>query len=127
MKKAIDEIRGENTPELRAKLNDLRKEQFELRFRGAEGATKTTRHREVRRTIARIMMVLGDRARTEAAGASTEAAASAPAKAARPKAEKPAKIESAAKPARARKTAAAAGAKSADKKAADKKTGAKKQ
>ena len=64
MKKAITEIRGDDTAELKAKLNDLRKEQFELRFRGSgEDATKTTRHREVRRTIARILMVLGDRER----------------------------------------------------------------
>jgi len=65
MKKAITEIRAEVTAELKAKLNDLRKEQFNLRFRGSsEAGTKTTRSREVRRTIARIMMVLGDRART---------------------------------------------------------------
>ena len=37
MKKAITEIRGEDSKELKAKLNDLRKEQFELRFRGAAG------------------------------------------------------------------------------------------
>jgi large subunit ribosomal protein L29 len=65
MKKAITEIRGEDSAELKAKLNDLRKEQFNLRFRGSqESGAKTTRSREVRRSIARIMMVLGDRART---------------------------------------------------------------
>lgn len=64
MNKAITEIRGEDTAELNAKLNDLRKEQFNLRFRGSsESGAKTTRGREVRRTIARILMVLGDRAR----------------------------------------------------------------
>ena len=62
MKKAITEIRAEVTAELKAKLNDLRKEQFNLRFRGSSEGAKTTRSREVRRTIARIMMVLGDRA-----------------------------------------------------------------
>lgn len=63
MKKAITEIRGHDTAELKAKLGDLRKEQFGLRFRGsAEEVAKTTRHREVRRTIARILMVLGERA-----------------------------------------------------------------
>jgi ribosomal protein L29 len=61
MKKAIQEIRGEDTAELKAKLSDLRKEQFELRFRGSADATKTSRHREVRATIARILMVLGER------------------------------------------------------------------
>lgn len=70
MKKLITEIRGEDSNELKAKLNDLRKEQFQLRFRGsAEETTKTTRHREVRRTIARILMVLGERER--AAGQTT--------------------------------------------------------
>ena len=62
MNKAINEIRGEDTAELKAKLSDLRKEQWNLRFRGADAAN-TSRHREVRRTIARILMVLGDRAR----------------------------------------------------------------
>ena len=65
MKKAITEIRGQDTTELKGKLSDLRKEQFGLRFRGAtEAVAKTTRQREIRRTIARILMVLGDRART---------------------------------------------------------------
>lgn len=65
MNKAITEIRGEDTAELKARLGDLRKEQFNLRFRGSsESGAKTTRSREVRRTIARILMVLGDRART---------------------------------------------------------------
>ena len=66
MKKAIDDIRGQDSSELKSKLSDLRKEQFKLRFHGtAEEVAKTTRHREVRRTIARILMVLGER---EAAG-----------------------------------------------------------
>lgn len=65
MKKAITEIRGEDSKELKAKLNDLRKEQFDLRFRGAAATgAKSSRSREIRRTVARIMMVLGDRART---------------------------------------------------------------
>ncbi|MBL9077102.1 MAG: 50S ribosomal protein L29 [Planctomycetes bacterium] len=69
MKKAIDDIRGQDTAELKAKLSDLRKEQFRLRFHGsAEEVAKTTRHREVRRTIARILMVLGERDRKVAAG-----------------------------------------------------------
>lgn len=64
MNKAITELRGEDSAELNAKLNDLRKEQFNLRFRGSsESGAKTTRNREVRRTIARILMVLGDRAK----------------------------------------------------------------
>lgn len=67
MKKAINEIRGQDSAELKAKLSDLRKEQFKLRFHGsAEEVAKTTRHREVRRTIARILMVLDERARSAA-------------------------------------------------------------
>lgn len=64
MKKAITEIRGMDDRELRSKLHDLRKEQFGLRVRSSESVAKTTRFREIRRTIARILMVLGDRART---------------------------------------------------------------
>lgn len=64
MKKLITEIRGQDTAELKAKLADLRKEKFGLRFHGsAEEVAKTTRHREIRRTIARILMVLGERDR----------------------------------------------------------------
>ncbi len=77
MKKLITEIRGEDSTELKAKLNDLRKEQFQLRFRGAgDEVAKNTRHREVRRTIARILMVLGERERTgDTKGAATAVAA----------------------------------------------------
>lgn len=65
MKKQITEIRGQDTAELKAKLADLRKEQFGLRFHGsAEEVAKTTRHSEVRRTIARILLVLGERERS---------------------------------------------------------------
>jgi len=66
MKKAIQEIRGDDTAELKAKLNDLRKEQFQLRFRGStEAVAKPSRANEIRKTIARIMTVLGDRVRNE--------------------------------------------------------------
>ncbi len=73
MKRAINDIRGDSSTELQARLNDLRKEQFELRFKPESG--KTTRHREVRRTIARILFVLGERARTGAAGSAAGSAA----------------------------------------------------
>lgn len=69
MKKSITEIRGEDSNELKARLNDLRKERFQLRFRGGDDATKTTRPREVRRTIARIMTVLGERDRGQVVAA----------------------------------------------------------
>lgn len=65
MNKAITEIRGLDSSELQSKLQDLRKEKFGLRFRGsAEEVAKTTRHNEVRRTIARILTVLGERTKT---------------------------------------------------------------
>lgn len=69
MNKPIDEIRGTDTAELKAKLSDLRKEQFELRFRGgSDEGQGTNRARVVRRTIARILTVLGDRDRQETSG-----------------------------------------------------------
>lgn len=84
MKKAIESIRAEDATELKAKLNDLRKEQWKLRFRGApEEVNKTSRHREVRRTIARILMVLGDRDRAAASPASGGKVAAAKAAAAK--------------------------------------------
>jgi len=67
MKKAITDIRGQDTKELQAKLNELRKEQWQLRFRGAdEGAAMTTKNRDIRRTIARILTVIGERTRAAA-------------------------------------------------------------
>jgi large subunit ribosomal protein L29 len=70
MTKQIVEIRGMDSRELRAKLNDLRKEQFDLRFRGAaEEVSKTARHKQIRHTIARIMTALGERERDQAAAA----------------------------------------------------------
>jgi large subunit ribosomal protein L29 len=76
MKKAINELRGMDSAELQAKLQELRKEQFGLRVRSSsEAVVKTTRFREIRRSIARILMVLGDRARAAAQqGASAEPA-----------------------------------------------------
>lgn len=61
MNKAITEIRGQDTAELNTQLKDLRKEQFELRFRGAAEGAGTQRRRQIRRSIARILTVLGDR------------------------------------------------------------------
>ena len=67
MNKAIDEIRGQDSNELKVKLAELRKEQFELRFSGSGNEGQATgRARTIRRTIARILTVLGDRERQEA-------------------------------------------------------------
>lgn len=72
MKKQITEIRGQDSRELVGRVAELQKEQFELRFRGAaERVAKTSRFREIRRTIARIRMVLAERER----GAAGQAAA----------------------------------------------------
>ena len=67
MNKAIDEIRGHDSNERKVKLSELRKEQFELRFSGSGNEGQATgRARTIRRTIARILTVLGDRERQEA-------------------------------------------------------------
>ena len=75
MNKAITDIRGMDTAELQAKLQDLHKEQFGLKFHSApEQVARTSRHREIRRTIARITMVLGERASGATAVASAPVA-----------------------------------------------------
>jgi large subunit ribosomal protein L29 len=69
MNKQITEVRGMDTRELRGKLAELRKEQFDLRFRGAsEQIAKPSRFRELRRSIARITLVLAERQKAEQAG-----------------------------------------------------------
>lgn len=74
MKNAMTEIRGLDTADLQGRLSELRKEQFELRFRGSdEAAAMNNRNREIRRTIARILTVIGERER--AAGSTKNGAA----------------------------------------------------
>jgi ribosomal protein L29 len=69
MNRAIQEVRGMDSRELQGKLAELRQEQFNMHFHGAaEQVAKTARHRQIRRTIARITMVLGERAGETAAG-----------------------------------------------------------
>ncbi|MCR9248059.1 MAG: 50S ribosomal protein L29 [bacterium] len=64
MKNPMTEIRGLDTPDLQTKLSELRKEQFQLRFKGAdEAAAMNNRNRDIRRTIARILTVIGERER----------------------------------------------------------------
>ncbi len=63
----VSELRGQTTQQLGEKLVELKKEQFNLRFQRATGQLESTsRVREVRRDIARVMTVL-----TEKAGAAT--------------------------------------------------------
>jgi large subunit ribosomal protein L29 len=66
--KASD-LRAQTTDQLRDNLAQLKKEQFNLRFQKATGQLESTgRVREVRRDIARILQVLGDRAKAPAQG-----------------------------------------------------------
>lgn len=60
--KAVD-IRTKTDDELKQQLADLRKEAFNLRFQAASGQLENTAQaRTVRRDIARIKTVLGERA-----------------------------------------------------------------
>jgi large subunit ribosomal protein L29 len=59
------EVKAKTSDELAAELDQLHKEVFNLRFQKASGQLENTaRVREVRRTIARIKTVLGERQRT---------------------------------------------------------------
>jgi large subunit ribosomal protein L29 len=62
--KAAD-LRTKSDDQLQDQLLQLKKEQFNLRFQKATGQLESTaRVRQVRRDIARIMTMLGDRSRT---------------------------------------------------------------
>jgi large subunit ribosomal protein L29 len=59
------DVRAKSSDELASELDQLAKEVFNLRFQRAGGQLENTaRVREVRRTIARIKTVLGERQRT---------------------------------------------------------------
>jgi large subunit ribosomal protein L29 len=61
--KASD-VRGKTDDELQGELDQLGKEAFNLRFQKASGQLEnTSRVRQVRRDIARIKTILGERAR----------------------------------------------------------------
>lgn len=61
------EVRDMTSDELKDKLLQLKKEQFNLRFRKASGQLeKTARVGEVRRDIARIKTILGEKSRANA-------------------------------------------------------------
>jgi len=64
--KALD-VRAKSADELVQDLGDLKKEAFNLRFQKASGQLENTaRMRQVRRDIARIVTILGERARAGA-------------------------------------------------------------
>jgi large subunit ribosomal protein L29 len=57
------ELRGRTPDQLQEQLLELKKEQFNLRFQKATGQLENTaRVRQVRRDIARIKTLLGERA-----------------------------------------------------------------
>jgi large subunit ribosomal protein L29 len=59
-------LRAKTPDELKAQLIDLKKEQFNLRFQAAGGQVENpTRAKIVRREIARIKTVLGQKASAE--------------------------------------------------------------
>jgi large subunit ribosomal protein L29 len=61
------EVRRKSVDELNEQLTQLRKERFNLRFQKATGQLEGTgRVRQVRRDIARILTILGERAKAEA-------------------------------------------------------------
>jgi large subunit ribosomal protein L29 len=65
MKSQAIEFRNMNVDQLNDELVKLRKEQFNMRFQKATGQLeKTARIRTVRRSIARINTILGEKART---------------------------------------------------------------
>jgi large subunit ribosomal protein L29 len=67
-KKASEDLRHKTPDQLRDKLSDLRKEQFNQRFQKATGQLeKTSRVRKVRRDIARIETVLSEKSKQSAA------------------------------------------------------------
>jgi large subunit ribosomal protein L29 len=62
----LSEIRGKDSRELRLDVQGLRKELFQLRFRGASEEIKNTaRFRQIKRTIARIQTILTERQAAE--------------------------------------------------------------
>ncbi|WP_448206811.1 50S ribosomal protein L29 [Azospirillum sp. sgz302134] len=66
--KSVD-VRAKSTEELNDQLLQLKKEQFNLRFQRASGQLENTaRVQVVRRDIARIKTILGERSRSAEAG-----------------------------------------------------------
>jgi large subunit ribosomal protein L29 len=60
-----EDIRQKSNDELKAQLLDLKKEAFNLRFQAASGQLENTaRVKQVRRDIARVKTIMGERARS---------------------------------------------------------------
>lgn len=66
-KQRTSDIKAMSTDQLQDELLSLKKEQFNLRFRRASGQLENTaRVGQVRRDIARIKTILGERVRSSA-------------------------------------------------------------
>lgn len=67
---AIDDLKQKSDDQLQQQLQELKREQFNLRFQSATNQLeKPSRVREVRRTIAQIMTLQNERARAQVAKA----------------------------------------------------------
>ena len=63
-KKTVEDLRANSADQLGDELSKLKKEQFNLRFQRANGQLeKTSRVREVRKQIARVMTVMNEQRR----------------------------------------------------------------
>ena len=63
----IGDVRAKSADELNTMLLDLRKEQFNLRFQRATGQLEAlSRIKQVRRDIARVKTIIGERTRSAA-------------------------------------------------------------
>ena len=63
MASLAEDVRAKTDDELNARVIELKKEQFNLRFQRASGQLENTAEvRRVRREIARIKTILGERA-----------------------------------------------------------------
>jgi large subunit ribosomal protein L29 len=61
----VADLRTKTPDELKTQLSDLKKEQFNLRFQKSSGQLENTaRVRVVRKDIARIATILGERVRS---------------------------------------------------------------
>ena len=66
----VEDLRTKTDDQLSAELTELKREQFNLRFQAATNQLEApARIREVRRTIAKIKTLQGERARAAAAKA----------------------------------------------------------
>ena len=62
----LEDIKGKDSQELRGDLQELQKEMFQIKFRGAEETSNPSRQSQLRRTIARIKTILRQRDLAEA-------------------------------------------------------------